>query len=392
MIERATRLAGANIEHAGRHNARVVLQVIRADGPITRSRIAARTGLTTATVTNITNRLLDEGLLSSVGQLRGGRGQPAVQLEVRAEGAFALGLNIDRDHLTLVAVDFAGTVRARISEHHVYPGPDHVEAFVARHIEALLVQGQVRREALVGMGVAVPDDLGILSLPGYPADHDDWSSVDVEHLLAPLVKLPISVENDAAAAAIGEMQFGLGQNLTRFFHLLLTFALGGGVVTNGFYDRGADGRSGEIGFLLIDDGHGGRIPLQSIVSLAGLSAFLVADGHGEEAIRALDDPALAGTLERWIARSARALVEPLIAVNCLLNPQAVLFGGRLPMPVLQRLIGQTQRELDARAGDMPTLAPVRIAALAEDAAAVGGALLAFGDLLLPAEGGAAPVS
>lgn len=392
MIDRATRLAGANIEHAGRHNLRVVLQVIRADGPITRSRIAARTGLTTATVTNITNRLLEEGLLASVGQLRGGRGQPALQLEVRAEGAFALGLNIDRDHLTMVAVDFAGTVRARISEPFIHPGPDQVRDFVSRHLETLLRQGQIDRTAIVGMGLAVPDDLGILSLPGYPADHDSWSSVDVEDLLAPLVDVPVLMENDAAAAAIGEMQFGLGQDLTRFFHLLLTFALGGGVVTNALYDRGADGRSGEIGFMLVDDGLGGRTSLHSIVSLAGLSAALVADGHGEDAIHALDDPALAGTLDSWIARSAKALVEPLIAVNCLLNPQAVLLGGRLPMPLLRRLVRQTQANLEARAGDMPTLAPVRIAALAEDAAAVGGALLAFGSLLLPAEGGTQPVS
>lgn len=241
MIDRATRLAGTNIEHAGRHNLRVVLQVIRADGPITRSRIAARTGLTTATVTNITNRLLDEGLLASVGQLRGGRGQPALQLEVRAEGAFALGLNIDRDHLTMVAVDFAGAVRARISEPFIHPGPDQVRDFVSRHLETLLTQGQIERAAIVGMGLAVPDDLGILALPGYPADHDNWSSVDVEDLLAPLVDVPVLIENDAAAAAMGEMQFGLGQDLTRFFHLLLTFALGGGVVTNALYDRGAQG-------------------------------------------------------------------------------------------------------------------------------------------------------
>ena len=45
MIERATRLAGANIEHPGPHNVRVVLRVIRAEGPITRLRIAAHTGL-----------------------------------------------------------------------------------------------------------------------------------------------------------------------------------------------------------------------------------------------------------------------------------------------------------------------------------------------------------
>jgi hypothetical protein len=80
-----------------------------------------------------------------VGQLCGGCGQPALQLEVRAEAAFALGLNIDRDHLTLVAVDFAEAVRARIGDYHVYPGPDQVEDFVARHLDRLLAQGRIVR-------------------------------------------------------------------------------------------------------------------------------------------------------------------------------------------------------------------------------------------------------
>jgi predicted NBD/HSP70 family sugar kinase len=108
-------------------------------------------------------------------------------------------------------------VRARISEPFIHPGPDQVRDFVSRHLETLLTQGQIERAAIVGMGLAVPDDLGILALPGYPADHDNWSSVDVEDLLAPLVDVPVLIENDAAAAAIGEMQFGLGQDLTRFF-------------------------------------------------------------------------------------------------------------------------------------------------------------------------------
>lgn len=387
MIEQTQHLAGANIEYAGRHNERVVLQTIRSHAPITRSRIAGITGLTPATVTNITNRLLDAGLLDNAGQLRGGRGQPAAQLVVRPDGAYSIGFNVDRDHFTMVVVDFAGNVRARLSEPCWFPKPEEVRGFVARNADALLAQAGICRADVIGLGVALPDDLGRLPLPGYAASDDRWTPVDAEGLLKPILNIPVCIENDAAAAAIGEMQFGLGRELTRFFYLLLTVALGGGVVGNALYDRGADGRSGEIGFLQIDDGAGARVQLQSIVSLAGLQAMLAAAGHEPVDVRAIDmaDPMLGPTVAAWIERAAAALVEPLIAVNCLLNPQAILFGGRFPLPLLSALVARTRTLMAARSGDMPASAGLRIASLAEDAAAVGAALLVFGGVSVRSE-------
>lgn len=93
--------------------------------------------------------------------------------------------------------------------------------------------GRIERGAFFGMDVAVPS---------YLANHEDWSSVDVEGLFSPLMRVPIAIEN--GAAAIGEMQFGLSQNLTRFLDLLLTFALGGGAMVRSASCRSMTGRVG----------------------------------------------------------------------------------------------------------------------------------------------------
>ena len=57
------------------------------------------------------------------------------------------------------------------------------------------------------------------------------------------------VENDVAAAAIGELQFGRGHRYQSFFYILIAAALGGGLVIDGHYFRGANGRSAELGLL-----------------------------------------------------------------------------------------------------------------------------------------------
>ncbi|MEG8024588.1 ROK family protein [Sphingomonas aurantiaca] len=64
-----------------------------------------------------------------------------------------------------------------------------------------------------------------------------------------MVPWSIHIDNDAAAAAIGEAQFGGGLDHASFFYILVSAGLGGGIVTDGTYYRGATGRSGEIGFL-----------------------------------------------------------------------------------------------------------------------------------------------
>lgn len=379
-------LTGANIEHAGAHNQRVVLHTIRVHGPLTKADIARRTGLTHPTVTTIANRLLASGLLDTAGQRRGGRGQPATRLAINPRGAHAIGLNIDRDHITMVLVDFGGSVRAQVTQEIAFAMPAQVEAFYRREIDRLIQGAGVAPGAISGIGVARPDDLGEGSLRGQPARYGQWSTTRIDDLLDGALDVPVFVENDAAAAAIGEMQFGRGQRHGTFFYILVTYALGGGLVVHGMYDRGADGRSGEIGYLMVDDGAGERTQLQSTVSLAGLSQRMAAAGLADGGLRALDlaDAPRMRVIEDWIDVSARAFVEPLIAINCLINPEAILIGGRLPIAILDRLVHRTNQRLRMLGRNAPVLAPVQAAALAEDAAAVGAALLPFGDLLMPA--------
>lgn len=382
---------GATIEDAGAHNTRMVLRAIRAHGTLTKADLARQTGLAHPTVTNIVKRLMARGLLVTAGMQRGGRGQPATRLVINSAGAYAIGINVDRDHITMVLADFAGTVKARLDQDVAFAMPEQVRAFYRRNLDRLLAMAGVAPEAITGIGLALPDGLGEIDLPGMPRDYAQWSGVNLEALFAEPLGRPIFVENDAAAAAIGEMQFGRGQKEPSFFYILISYGLGGGLVVSGQYDRGADGRSGEIGFMPVASEAGAAVPLQSIVSIAGLNRRLALAGkpafaHGEALGGALGgDAALQRVFDEWIEECARALVQPLVAVNLLINPGVVLVGGRLPMPLLERLTQRANLMLRSGGRDAPAIAPVLPAALAEDASAVGAALLSFDDLALHAQ-------
>jgi predicted NBD/HSP70 family sugar kinase len=378
-------LSGTNLARAGDHNQRVTLHAVRLNGPVTRTDLALKTGLTPAAIANITNRLLKNQLILNAGRLRGARGQPASKFVINPDSWFSIGLNVDRDHVTLVVLDFVGKVRARASREIHFAKPAAVRTFFQRSVGQLLDKAGIARNRLVGVGVAFPDDITRAHLPDQPADYAAWASVRIDDLIRDVLNIPVFIENDAAAAAIGEMQFGSGQRYRSFFYLLVTAALGGGVVADGAYVRGANGRSGEIGWLKARDDAGHADQLQNIVSLSGLYSRLAEQGFEVATPRGLMrlKPAARIIVDRWIREATEALVDSVLAINCLINPEAILIGGRLPAQLVDQLAKALNERMAGYASQIPAIAPVARALTSDDAPAVGAAILPFSYRLLP---------
>ena len=378
-------LSGTNLERAGDYNLRTVLQAIRLCGETTRVELVRQTGLTAPTIANITNRLIDKGLVRLAGRRQGARGQPALKLQVDPDGAFGIGLNIDRDHLTLVTLDLAGEVRSRVTREIAFAMPADVVAFARSELARAIAVGKVDRARVLGIGVAMPDDLGRIALPGRPPGYETWNDVDLATLLGEVLPWPIHADNDAAAAALGEAQCGTAFDQPSFFYLLISAGLGGGLVIDRTYHRGATLRSGEIGLMPdLTAAHPGAT-VQDTVSLSALHARLAEAGCPVEGgDRVVDDgPAARRIATRWLDESVRALTMPLIAINCLLDPDAILLGGRLPMPLIERLAAGLTTALATVA--MPSRARVMPATMAQDAPAIGAAILPFLDQVLPSD-------
>jgi predicted NBD/HSP70 family sugar kinase len=377
-------LSGTNLARAGDYNQRTVLQAIRLAGETTRVELANLTGLTAPTIANITGRLTDQGLIKLVGRRQGARGQPALRLSIDPDGAFAIGLNIDRDHVSLALLDLAGTVRAIVRREVAFARPEEVVAFAGEQLDDLLVSARADRARVLGVGVALPDDLGRIPIPHRPAGYERWDEVDVAALIRQALPWPIHVDNDAASAALGEAQQRAGSDGQNFFYLLISAGLGGGPVIDGTYFRGATLRSGEIGLMPDVSARQAGAVVQDTVSLSALRARFEAAGRADTMAELVsDDPACQGLVAEWVDDAARSLTAPLVAVNCLLNPAAILIGGRLPSMLVERLATALTERLDGHA--LPSRAPISAASTAEDGAVIGAAMLPFLDHVLPSD-------
>jgi len=343
------------------------------------------TGLTAPTIANIARRLLDAGLISEAGRRQGPRGQPASQLVINPTGGVSIGINIDRDHITVVSLDLAGSVLTRATLEAAFAMPDVVARWLRDQIAVIRASKLIDERRMLGVGVAMPDDLGRVTLPHRPSAYESWNDIDVQAMVEEIVPWSVHVDNDAAAAAIGEAQFGSGMVLSCFFYVLVSAGLGGGLVIDGNYFRGAGARSGEIGFMPDMTRRAAGQTVQQTVSLSALYARLHAGGCEIDGIEALtrDDSTVAAIVERWIEDAAQSLIEPLIAVSCLIDPGAVLIGGRLPATLVDALVAR----LNVMLADSKLPSPARVvrATMSDDAPAIGAAILPFLDHILPSE-------
>jgi predicted NBD/HSP70 family sugar kinase len=88
-------------------------------------------------------------------------------------------------------------------------------------------------------------------------------------------------------------------------------------------------------------------------------------------------------IDAWIEVAVDTLLDTIVTINCLVNPEAVLIGGRLPAGIVDQIANRLNQRLESLAGTVPAIALVQRAALSDDAPAVGAAILPFSHRLLP---------
>ncbi|MFJ9803497.1 ROK family transcriptional regulator [Streptomyces wuyuanensis] len=195
--------AGANLPVLRGHNAALVLDLLRAadeDG-ISRLELAERTGLTPQAVSKITARLREDGLATEAGRRASTGGKPRTVLRLVPSAAHAVGLHLDRDELTAVLVDLAGTVVASRTRALDLGGavPGVISA-ATDEVRALLADGP---ERVLGVGVGMPGPLDHWSgVPGRVTGAPGWAGVPLRDELAERLGLPVVLDKDTNAAAL----------------------------------------------------------------------------------------------------------------------------------------------------------------------------------------------
>ncbi|WP_455353558.1 ROK family transcriptional regulator [Streptomyces sp. SYSU K217416] len=262
---RAAGTAGVNLPLLRSHNAALVLDLLRTAGTdgISRLELAERTGLTPQAVSKITTRLRAGGLVAEAGRRASTGGKPRTLLRLVPGAGHAVGIHLDRDEVTTILADLSGKpLAARTAPLDFGAGAERVVEAAAREVEALLAQaaergagepgaaepGEVR--GVLGVGVAVPGPLdhaaGVLHrVTGFP----QWDGFPLRDALARRLGLPVVLDKDTNAAALGPALGGAAGDSFAYLHL--GTGVGAGLVLGGALYRGARTEAGEFGHQVI---------------------------------------------------------------------------------------------------------------------------------------------
>lgn len=351
-------------------NERRVLDLILRKGKIARASIGPMLDLTSGTVTRLTQELLRDGLVEEVGTHRsGGRGTPSKPLAIHPDGAFAFGVSFSHTFIDVGLIDLTGKLLGSIRRTYDQAKPEIIREHARAAIKELEASTKVDKSRVQGIGFAVPGDFAptspfIIAHAFFPyLDHVDLAAVFAEDM-----PYPVYIENDCNCAAMGERLAGHGLRFNSFMSVFVCHGIGGGVIINGTLHRGAHGNAGGLHafFPLSQPRPSGH----DLFDTLARESVKVRDFCDLEASEAIDF----NGVRPWLHRSGKQLRDALGVAARVLDPEAIVIGGRLPPAFLTEL---TKHIDDGQfcAGTPTTVPSVLASELGSDAGVVGAAAM-----------------
>ena len=190
-----------------------VLRHILAGPAVSRQEIAVQTALSFATVSNLVGELLAMGLLEEVGFQDSGGGRPRGLVAMNPGGGFLIGLDVAETYVHAELFDAALTVLST-AEEQLHPDenrPDQVVEHIVSAIGAVMTDGEVEADRVLGIGVSVPGQVDPEGGVSVFAPNWDWHDVPMRGMLRSRLAMPLYLDNPLRASAVAELWFGAGR-------------------------------------------------------------------------------------------------------------------------------------------------------------------------------------
>lgn len=336
---------------------RALARAVLIHGPISRSELTSRLGLSPPSLTRLAKPFLDRGLLVELDDRSDGSvGRPVRPLDVRPGLAHFAGVKITGESLHVVATD----VRAALLAYQEVPlhrrDPDGVATEIARAVRALGV------DRIAGVGVS----LGGAVRDGRVefAPFLDWTDVPFAQLVEDRLGVPVSLENDLVALAEAERWFGLGRGIPGFAVITIGAGIGYALVVDGSVVHSREAGVGLGGHLPLSAtgpvchvGHRGcaEAMLTSGSIAAQVSGALQRPLDYDDVLRLAREghPAATTVVDEAAAALGRFVA---LAVNLTLQPAVVLAGEGIALFAL----AEEQVRAAVAADRDPRAEPVRL--------------------------------
>jgi predicted NBD/HSP70 family sugar kinase len=355
-----------------------VLSLIRQGAARTRGDIVEITGLSRMTVAQRVDALLGANLVREAQADRHTGGRMPKRLEFNVDHSRVVSVAVDTRHSRVAITDLAGRILAVEScPTQVTDGPENVLNVIGAKVTELLRKERLTPQKICGLGISLPGPVDpVTSRPSQPPIMPGWDAYPVGEHLQDVLAVPMFVENDANAMALGE-QVTSYPDCRSLCLVKVSTGIGTGIVIDGRLYRGIDGGAGDIGHVRLGTHPDAECQCGSRGCLAA-----VASGRAvANALSELGHPAGSGQDVRKLLtlgqpdairlthEAGRVLGTVVATVVCLVNPGVLVISGDLASSALISGVRETLYPLSLPRATRHL--DVKLGVLGEDAAVVG---------------------
>jgi glucokinase len=340
-------------------NRSAVLDMIRREGPISRSALAEGLNLSLPTIMRIVEELSGEGLVAETGAKEWSGGRKRSLVEFSGANQFMIGIDLGGTKMYGAVADLSGRIHHELTvQIHHTTGEESYQSLCSM-ITDLLGMASTAGQRVRGIGVGAPGVVSSQDGVVYTAPGLEWQAFPLKARLSGDFHLPVIVDNDVNLAALGELWFEPGlQNMNNLVVITVGTGIGAGVILNGSIYRGSNQAAGEIGYMVLDraqlgheyPGFGAFEQLASGTGIAerGRKKLAELGQRVAETFSAEDVFGALGKGEAWaqevINETVDYLAQAIIAISLCFDPEAIVLGGgvarsanMLIPPILNRL-------------------------------------------------------
>lgn len=373
-------------------NESAILELIREEGPVSRSEIARRLRLSPATITRIVNVLLENRIVLEGNPIHSQQGRRPVLLEFNPWASLIIGVYVHKN-----MVGALSDLNGKILERRVVPslvGEAGVKRLIGL-VEELHQASKSFGPPVRGVGIGAPSIVTFDKGAVVWAPSLGWRNLPLKARLEEALNLPVFVENEVNLIALGESWRGNGQGVRNLACISLGAGIGAGIVLDGQLYRGSHDAAGEVGYIIPNQSCLGRVynGYGCLESLAGSMGIVqralarLADGESSVlgGLESIDPLHLTVEMVLSAARQGDSLAQSVISETvdylsiaianliCILDPDRVVISGDLAefgdlfvQPIRSRLEGA-----------LPQMPDIVLSELGTDAAVLGALAIAL---------------
>ncbi|GAB4504725.1 MAG: ROK family transcriptional regulator [Anaerolineales bacterium] len=372
---------GSNIVNVKAHNMQaVLLSLLTAvdsedKQPLSRIQLARKTKLSSTTITNLVAELIEQGIVTedknACEDEQRPVGRPRTGLSLIPNARYVVGVHIGVGLYRVAVMNLRAEITcSKIVNFDITTPADEVLQRVSTDIHELLSGCGLDRRLILGIGVGASGLVDYLKGVNIFAPNLDWHYVPIRDYLEKQVGLPVVVENNVRAMALGEAYFGSGREAQSLAFVYGRTGVGAGFVVNRQLFRGSSTGAGEIGHMILlpENGEpcrcGNRGCLETLVSEAvilrragaiaksepdGILARLMANPADQSPAECVFQAARQGdaSVQQLIQEIGQYLGIALANLVNIFNPEWIVLGGLfaqgedLILPVTRQTLHRT---------------------------------------------------